>query len=157
MNSKTCRNCNIDLPVAYFYVHPQMLDGCLNYCKTCVKTRVSQHRSDRIEEVQAYDRKRGRTEKRRELVKRYKTQNPGARKRAHEAWAARNPEKRKASITAMNAVRDGRLIRTPCEVCGDRIVQGHHDDYMKPLEVRWLCDTHHKAHHNQARELLRAA
>lgn len=25
--------------------------------------------------------------------------------------------------------------------------QAHHDDYSKPLEVRWLCPSHHKLHH----------
>lgn len=54
----------------------------------------------------------------------------------------------RAAITAVNnAVRDGRLERGPCEVCGATPAQGHHDDYGAPLEVRWLCTTHHAEHH----------
>jgi hypothetical protein len=40
----------------------------------------------------------------------------------------------------------GLILRQPCEVCGAR-AEMHHDDYAKPLEVRWLCREHHLAHH----------
>lgn len=50
------------------------------------------------------------------------------------------------------AIRAGRLVPQPCEVCGfagttkdgRRGVIAHHDDYTEPLEVRWLC---HRCHH----------
>src|SRR5690606_109968 len=37
------------------------------------------------------------------------------------------------------AIRSGHLLKQPCEVCGKMKVDAHHDDYAKPLEVRWLC------------------
>lgn len=46
-----------------------------------------------------------------------------------------------------HAIERGDLVRQPCEVCGGTHVEAHHDDYAKPLDVRWLCPTHHKAHH----------
>ena len=46
------------------------------------------------------------------------------------------------------AIRNGDLVRQPCEVCGTtRNINAHHDDYEKPLEVRWLCASHHVRHH----------
>lgn len=39
----------------------------------------------------------------------------------------------------------GKVEKLPCEVCGAPKVQGHHEDYTKPLEVRWLCIKHHRA------------
>lgn len=45
------------------------------------------------------------------------------------------------------AIRRGELVRQPCEACGSTEVDAHHDDYSKPLDVRWLCRTHHKHHH----------
>lgn len=47
------------------------------------------------------------------------------------------------------AVRLGRLVRQPCEVCGLSQAEGHHDDYDKPLQVRWLCAEHHRQHHRE--------
>ena len=41
----------------------------------------------------------------------------------------------------------GKLIQKPCEVCGDAKSQMHHDDYSKPLDVRWFCRRHHLDHH----------
>lgn len=44
-------------------------------------------------------------------------------------------------------IRNGLLTRNPCEVCGELKVDAHHDDYMRPLDVRWLCRKHHNEHH----------
>lgn len=45
-------------------------------------------------------------------------------------------------------IRQGVLIKQPCEVCGtEEKIEAHHDDYMKPLDVRWLCRFHHQEHH----------
>ncbi len=52
-----------------------------------------------------------------------------------------------ANHAVQNAVRTGRLSKGPCEICGNPKAHGHHDDYSKPLEVRWLCALHHKQLH----------
>jgi ribosomal protein S27AE len=35
--------------------------------------------------------------------------------------------------------RRGKLVPQPCERCQAAGVQKHHDDYTRPLEVRWFC------------------
>ena len=40
-------------------------------------------------------------------------------------------------------LRRGKLERGCCEVCGLPGEEMHHDDYSKPLAVRWLCRKHH--------------
>lgn len=47
-----------------------------------------------------------------------------------------------------SALRRGLLKRAPCEICGtDLNIEAHHDDYTKPLDIRWLCKSHHDEHH----------
>jgi hypothetical protein len=45
--------------------------------------------------------------------------------------------------------RRGELIAGLCEVCGSPHTDAHHQDYSKPLEVRWLCCRHHRQFHMQ--------
>lgn len=48
------------------------------------------------------------------------------------------------------AVRRGEIVRSiTCEACGlIRATFAHHDDYVKPLDVRWLCKACHAAWHS---------
>ena len=49
------------------------------------------------------------------------------------------------------AVRQGKIKKLPCEVCGHEKSQGHHPDYSKPLEAIWLCQVHHQKKHQELR------
>jgi len=74
-----------------------------------------------------------------------KTEQGRANKIANvNRMAVRYPEKHKARYTLRNAIRLGKVERGCCEVCGSAEVEAHHDDYTKPLEVRWLCPLHHR-------------
>ena len=56
--------------------------------------------------------------------------------------------KRHARDLVNSEIRKGYLIPQPCEACGTSIsIEAHHDDYSKPLHVRWLCVVHHREHH----------
>jgi hypothetical protein len=54
-----------------------------------------------------------------------------------------------ARAVAKLAIARGDLVRQPCEVCGVEPAQAHHDDYSKPLDVRWLCRKHHGEQHRK--------
>lgn len=59
---------------------------------------------------------------------------------------------RKAHLAVSQAIKSGQLQRQPCEVCGSVVqVEAHHADYDKPLDVEWLCQTHHKERHKGPR------
>jgi hypothetical protein len=61
---------------------------------------------------------------------------------------AENPLAVSAQKLVRREVRAGRLQRQPCERCGSsRTVDGHHDNYLEPFSIRWLCRLHHKERH----------
>lgn len=53
----------------------------------------------------------------------------------------------RATRAVNQALTRGDLKREPCESCGSLEVHGHHDDYAKVLEVRWLCSVCHALEH----------
>ena len=129
---KTCFKCGRRLESEQFYRHRRMGDGRLGKCKDCTKHDVRTRYWEKHEDRLAYDRRRSKSVKRRAAIAKYQQ---------------RNPEKLRAQIHVHNAVKRGKLTRKPCEVCGDSRTDAHHDDYSKPLAVRWLCRMHHRQHH----------
>ena len=57
------------------------------------------------------------------------------------------PERYFARYKCKNAIASGKLLREECEYCKRIDTHAHHDDYSKPLDVRWLCPRHHKLLH----------
>jgi hypothetical protein len=67
-------------------------------------------------------------------------------------WQAANPLARWAHLALASGIRRGLVERRPCEVCGAEPADAHHDDYARPLAVRFLCRRHHRGWHAQAGE-----
>ena len=108
----------------------------MSYCRDCKR---------------AYDRLRQRTwylDKKRENGRRHYTKTADRKHAYYEAYKLQHQDKLQARSIMGHAIRDGKLLRRPCEVCAGK-ADGHHDDYARPLEVRWLCRQHHMAHHHE--------
>jgi hypothetical protein len=58
-----------------------------------------------------------------------------------------NPDKARAHQMVGRAIKNGKLKKEPCVICGATTAEAHHDDYSKPLEVIWLCRKHHAEIH----------
>ena len=75
------------------------------------------------------------------------------RNRRKNARLTNKDVKLKANALLRQAVRRGEISKPDrCEKCGRRPhgeieLQGHHPDYSKPLEVRWLCNSCHGMMH----------
>lgn len=59
--------------------------------------------------------------------------------------------KKEAKKIYGEALRKGDLKRPKkCSACGiETRIDGHHDDYLKPLFVMWLCQSCHHARHKK--------
>ena len=51
-------------------------------------------------------------------------------------------------VKTRNLIKRGTLKRKPCVVCGERQVIAHHEDYLNPYMVIWMCELHHKEYHD---------
>lgn len=120
-----CKKCKKEKPEDEFYVSNK------NTCKECLKKRALEYRKKHIEKIRAYDRARGNRQSHDYLRK----------------YREKYPRKYKAHNIVNNAIRDKKLFKEPCEVCGNENSVAHHDDYSKPLNIRWLCQAHHKQWH----------
>lgn len=134
-----CTKCLVSKPPVDFYAHPNGAHGKMSKCKECHKAGVRTNRAANRERYSAFDRARTQTPERKASSSKHQ-----------KARRARCPEKFKARSAVSNALRDRRLKRGACEVCGSLRVQAHHADYSKPLDVRWLCfKCHREEEHGQ--------
>ena len=145
-----CNKCSEPKSKSDFYKSNKSI------CKDCLKKSAKKYREDNIERVKEYDKGRANNPERVEARKAYAKTEEGiiAGNRAKKRWQDNNAIKRGAHVITGNAIRDGKLIKVPCENCGDPKVHAHHDDYAKPLEVRWLCSTCHKDWHKEHGEAV---
>lgn len=128
-----CGTCGKDKDVSMFYESNRWK------CKECVKAGVSANYAARREQYAEYERKRFMDRDRRAKAVEYQRRR-----------RALNREKYVANSAVGSAIRDGRIVRLPCEVCGSLKSEAHiHDDYSRPLDVRWLCRKHHLEIHGK--------
>lgn len=113
-----------------------MADGYLGKCKECCKKESTINRRKKEEYYLEYDNSRSKLSHRVKQRIEYQTKT-----------RKENPEKYKARTAVHNALRSGKLLKSSCEICGKEKVEAHHEDYTKPLSVRWLCSLHHGHEH----------
>lgn len=136
---KPCFKCGEIKPLDEFYKHPQMADGRLNKCKDCTKVDVS----NRIELLKddpywmAKERERCRLK-----IHRYRADGREKKTRYRPAVIIENKARELARSKAAYAQRIGVLKKpercSDCDIPTSRL-QKHHDDYGRPLDVKWLC------------------
>jgi len=159
--NKVCKTCGSSKDESMYYVHAGHISG---ECKECAIERSKKHRLNNLESVREKDRnrknKKERTEFSRNKKKQLKETNPDLyyemeRLRVRK-YRENNQDKHKAHGMVNNAIRDGKLTAKPCERCQSiYMVEAHHPDYSKPLDVIWLCDPCHKEEHKRLRKIER--
>jgi hypothetical protein len=117
-------------------------------CKECIKEATKKNRIAKIEYYRSYDRMRASQSHRVKARKEY-AQTDAYREshnKATKKYIESQPKRRAAHVAVSNALRDGKLQRLPCLVCGAK-AEAHHPDYDRPLDVMWLCSEHHAQAH----------
>lgn len=129
---KNCGRCGESKPLFAFNKDKYTKSGYRSQCKECMaieRARLREH---------------------------YKEwRDTEERKAIYASYRRARYQKDKYKIKARNAAR--KLERKPCEVCGESNSQAHHNDYDKPLNVRWLCSKHHREWHKEHGEAANAS
>jgi len=121
LETKKCSKCGEKKPPSEFYKDRRERDGLGFSCKLCTRLAKQAWRKTNPKRAAATERQR----RTRDYKKVY------CRERTREA------------------IRNGVLVRpSACEGCksGGKI-EAHHEDYGKPLDVRWLCAKCHPEAH----------
>ena len=141
---KKCFKCGAVKETTEFYKHPQMSDGFLGKCKECTKKDSSKRRADNLESCQAYDRARCMQPQRVELRRKVSKARvaDGRQAESQRRYKDNHPDRYITHNTLHNAKRDGKIYQPKeCSECGieTKNLEAHHEDYSKPLDVKWLC------------------
>ena len=127
-----------------------MADGHLGKCKDCAKADAEETRRLKMQDpkwvIAEAERCRLKMERSRKAGKAMVI-TPEMKRDIMARYHEKYPLRKKANRMLSNALRDGKIKRKPCEVCGDIKSEGHHDDYSKLFDIRWLCKKHHTEHH----------
>ncbi len=150
---KMCTNCGQEKALPEFHKNASGAGGRHSQCKDCKALYSKGYHRKHRDAINAKARARweGHPGKYREQMRvRYRRNADvlNARSRAYS-------KNHKEGKVARDAVRRSKASAQPCEICGTtEIIHGHHEDYAKPLEVRWLCARHHRRLHHGHFDLL---
>jgi len=154
VSTSSCCICGEIKPVSLFYKHAKTKDGCSSRCRECQKAYARQHRIDNKDYYLRKNREYSRTEKYKQKKKDYYQSEVGreSQRKAKVVYKSKNVTKVAASAKLNGAIRAGDILRP--EICGEcgkpsKVIHGHHDDYLLPLEVRWMCPMCHMAWHGK--------
>lgn len=151
--TKVCFKCGCIKPYTDFYKHTKMADGYLGKCKECTKADAQKNYRGNIDYYKTYDKGRSKLPHRVKAAKVYVATPKGrlVAGAAKKKWIDCNPLKRAAHKIYRKWKKNNlRVLPSACENCdkeGTRL-NAHHDDYSKPLLVRYLCGKCHRAWHD---------
>lgn len=141
-----CSGCG-----ALFDAKPNRIKHIGKRCPECVRAREKAWRLRRKEEGRPVISTKMPRDYHREYEKKYFNSGTNRERRNRLAKAYREDPRLRARHEARwlvhRAIASGKLLRMPCEGCSSSPAQAHHDDYNKPLEIRWLCTRCHSDWH----------
>ena len=113
-------------------------------CRSCTKKTNSEYRSS----------EHGKAVIRRQFKRRYNKHADEYINKATDRYF-KKPEAVRAAAQARYALKKGLIEKKACENCSSDKVEMHHDDYSRPLEIRWLCRSCHMKEHKHLKERIK--
>lgn len=127
-----CSTCKRWLPKKSYYLDKRTWNGIKSQCRNChIRTAMRTRDKDNANRINRESMRRARVKD----IEKY-------RKRERQASKKRTKDIRYYARLCLNNALMGGIISKPqiCSMCGRKIkLTAHHKDYMKPLEVEWLC------------------
>lgn len=149
--TKQCSRCRSVKSIDEFHRDSRKTDGRLCHCKACAAGLYQKNR-DRIRAKQNSHYYATRDDRKDHVVKKdrqYRIANKERLNAQKAEYARLNRPKIEAGNAVQSAIACGRMVKMPCEICGKEKAEAHHDDYSRPLDVRWLCRSHHMQWHRK--------
>lgn len=155
---KVCTKCKTEKALSEFHRSKANPDGLQYWCKVCLRAVMKVYRPD---PVRLAANQRRYQEKHRDKIleyqRRYRAANREKLRRLNSLYDRRRRERDAIKVAARRAIRNEirkcKDFRGPCLICGSRErVEAHHEDYLRPLDVMWLCKTHHLEMHREKRK-----
>ena len=143
---KTCTKCEISKSDNEFRPNPKMLDGLNSWCRQCCNRATELSRRKNPEALRAKERAKYARRMQKLRGEGYVVGAPENRSKAVDDEFIKL--KKNTRRTTRRAIKQGKLVRGPCGVCGSLEVEAHHADYSRPLDVIWLCKPHHREVHS---------
>ena len=147
---KVCKGCGESKQRSEFTPCKDMRDRLRSKCKTCINSQANEWKAKNPERVAAYTKvMRPRTKEEKER-RRNIMATPEAKARVSFLRKARTVQRRhksRAHSALRYQVKVGNIVRpTTCPSCGFLgMIEGHHPDYERPLDVVWRCRVCHRA------------
>lgn len=138
--TKVCAACKEALPEEAFSKASANKDGLQFRCRSCF---AKYHRKHYQEKKEDYD----------EVMRVYRENNPDKVLSTRLSGYAKKPT-RGGCYRVVDAARKAGVLVKPdsCQGCGNHagepyMIEAHHHDYTKPLDVIWLCVSCHRGLH----------
>ncbi len=144
--NKFCNRCNEEKSCQYFGKDKRNKNGLTNWCKPCLNI----YKKEKCNKEKRQITRRAYRKKSAEKIKLWRTNNKEKQREYFKKWSENHWKQFLSGKTLLYHVKVGNIIkRHSCEICHNGPTEGHHDDYLKPLDVIWLCKRCHAYLHSQ--------
>jgi hypothetical protein len=154
---RRCAVCDTESDESQYPQDTTQVDGLSARCVQCADKCVRDVERARVEETLTKPKKASRSTKKPWLIAKENWNKPKKRaKKVRRKWpnkqSVHDDPHRAARVKVAHAIRSGKLYKKPCETCQNPVTSAHHDDYTKPLNVRWLCQYCHDKWHSRHKQ-----